>query len=261
MTANTDTKIRDKLMKEKMLELKKTIEMIKQNTWGKIGKNTIPEAMVSNREKKIKEESIQRMEISDTRPTNKFTNEKPCKFCNAPNWNPTHKYLALGKLCNNCGKKGHSARVCRQRENNKRKIRNVTEEESGNWRRIRRSRDEYTQNRRINRITDRNKYLTTIVKVNGIEKEFKVDPGSPISIMPVDENIMKRTEIQKVKHRYQDVNKNEVKFWGKIPADIEYENNKQKMHILITERNDITPLLGMDWMKQFKLTIGNIRVR
>ena len=40
---------------------------------------------------------------------------------------------------------------------------------------------------------------------------------------------MKRTKIQKVKHRYRDVNKNEVNFRGKnTPADIEYENNKQK---------------------------------
>ena len=43
---------------------------------------------------------------------------------------------------------------------------------------------------------------------------------------------------------------------GKIPVNIEYENNKQKMETLITERTDITPLLGMDWMKTFKLTIG-----
>ena len=69
---------------------------------------------------------------------------------------------------------------------------------------------------------------------------------------------MKESEIQKVRHRYQDVNKNEVKFREKIPVDIEYENNKQK--ILITERNDITPLLGMDWLKKFKLTIGNIQL-
>ena len=47
--------------------------------------------------------------------------------------------------------------------------------------------------------------------------------------MPVDEEIMKQTEIQKTKQPYQDVNKNEVKFRGKIPANIEYENNKQKM--------------------------------
>ena len=40
---------------------------------------------------------------------------------------------------------------------------------------------------RINRITDRNKCLTAVVKVNGIEKEFIVDTGSPISIMPKDE--------------------------------------------------------------------------
>ena len=79
--------------------------------------------------------------------------------------------------------------------------------------------------------------------------------------MPVDENIMKRTEIQEVKHRYQDVNKNELKFRGKIPADIEYENNKQKFEFLIPERNDITLLLGMDWMKKFKLTIGSIRIQ
>ena len=47
------------------------------------------------------------------------------------------------------------------------------------------------------------------MKVNGIEKEFIVDTGSPISIMPADESILKKTEMQKIKHRYQDVNKNE----------------------------------------------------
>ena len=32
------------------------------------------------------------------------------------------------------------------------------------------------------------------------------------------------------------------------------------MKILITEKTDITPLLGMDWMKKFKLTIGRIQL-
>ena len=32
------------------------------------------------------------------------------------------------------------------------------------------------------------------------------------------------------------------------------------MEILITERTDITPLLGMDWMKKFKLTIGRVQL-
>ena len=79
--------------------------------------------------------------------------------------------------------------------------------------------------------------------------------------MPADEKVIKQTEIQKVKQWYQDVNKNEVKFRGKIPANIEYANNKQKMQILITGRIDITPLLEMNWMKKFNLTIGNIRLQ
>ena len=52
MTAIRETKLRDKLMKEKKLELKKTIEMIKQNTYGRKNcKNTIPEALITSREK------------------------------------------------------------------------------------------------------------------------------------------------------------------------------------------------------------------
>ena len=78
--------------------------------------------------------------------------------------------------------------------------------------------------------------------------------------MPPDEAIQELTGIQKVTNRYQEVNKNEVKFRGKIPVNVEYENNKQKMDILITERTDMTPLLGMDWLKKFKPTIGKIQL-
>ena len=48
MTTLTDTKLRDKLMKEKKLELKKTIEMIKQNTYERKYRKKIPEALITN---------------------------------------------------------------------------------------------------------------------------------------------------------------------------------------------------------------------
>ena len=70
------------------------------------------------------------METFGTRPRNRTTNEKPCKFCNAPNWDCSHKCPALDKLSNNCGRKGLYAQACRQKENNKRRIRNVTEEDT-----------------------------------------------------------------------------------------------------------------------------------
>ena len=90
----------------------------------------------------------------------------------------------------------------------KRKVRNVTEDESEATGESDQSETSIHRLERMNRIADRKKSLATIVIVNGIEKEFIVDTASPISIMPVGEYMMKRTEIQKVKHRYQDVNKN-----------------------------------------------------
>ena len=78
--------------------------------------------------------------------------------------------------------------------------------------------------------------------------------------MPFDEGIVKQTEIQIITNRYQNVTKNEVELRRKIPVSIEYENNNQKIVILITESTDITPLLVMDWMKRFRLTIGRIQM-
>ena len=54
ITDKTDKKLRDKIKKEKTLELKKVIELIKQNTYEKKNKkNTIPEALISTKEKEI----------------------------------------------------------------------------------------------------------------------------------------------------------------------------------------------------------------
>ena len=125
MTAITDTKLRDKLTDVKKLELKKTMEMIKENKYENNRKNIIPEALITNRGKEIKE-PIQKMKRFGTRPKNRTTNEKPCKFCNAPNWNLSYNCPALDEICNKCERKRHFARACRQKEYNKRRRRNVT---------------------------------------------------------------------------------------------------------------------------------------
>ena len=58
--------------------------------------------------------------------------------------------------------------------------------------------------------------------------------------------ILKSTGLQKITNKYQDVNRTKVTFREKLPVNLEDENNKQNMEILLTERTDITPLLGMD---------------
>ena len=172
-----------------------------------------------------------------------------------------HKCPATETNCNKCGKKGHYAKVCRQKYTNNRTVKQHTEEEIEERNQTSSESDESIHHiKEIKKIEEKNKHYTATVKINGIKKEFIIDTGSPITKMPPDEKILKIAELQKITNRYQDVNKNEVKFRGKIPVNLEYENNKQKMEILITERTDITPLLGMDWIKQFKLTIGRIQL-
>ena len=86
MTAITDKTLRDKIMKEKTLEVKKITELIKQNTYEKKNKkNTKPEALVSMKEKHIiKEEPEQRMERFGAKPKNKNFGNRPCRYCSAP---------------------------------------------------------------------------------------------------------------------------------------------------------------------------------
>ena len=172
-----------------------------------------------------------------------------------------HKCPALDANCNKCGKKGHYAKACRQKTNNNRTVKRLTEDEPNE---LDRSSSESEESihliKEMKKIDETNKHFTTMLKINGVTEEFIIDIGSPISLMPPDEKTIKSTEIQKIINRYQDVNKNEVKFRGKIPVNVEYENNKQKMETLITERTDMTPLLGMDWMKKFKLTISKIQL-
>ena len=106
MTAITDKKLRHKIMKEKTLEMKKTIELIKQNTSEKKNKkNTIPEALISTKEKHIiKDEPIQRRERYGAKLENKKFGNRPCRYCKAPNLTPLHKCLATEVNCNKCGK-------------------------------------------------------------------------------------------------------------------------------------------------------------
>ena len=201
MTAITDKKLRDKMVKEKLLEQKKTIELLKQNTYEKKNKkNTIPEALISAKERHtIKEEPIQRMEKFGTRPKNRITGNRPCRFCGAPNLTPLHKCPALETNCNKCGRRGHYAKVCWQKYANKRTVKQLTEEENDDRdETLSESEESIHHIREIKKIEEKNKHYTATVKINGKKKKFIIDTGSPITIMPPDETILELTGIQKI---------------------------------------------------------------
>ena len=200
------------------------------------------------------------MERFGLKTKNKIYGNPPCRYCNAPNGTPLHKCPAIEVDCNKCGKKDTTQKHAGQKFNNNRTVERLTEEETTERNE---SSDESNESIRhikeIKKIEEKNKHYTAPIKINGVRKEFITDTGSPITIMLIDKRVVKPTEILKVTNRYQYVNKNELNFREKIPVNVEYENNKQEMEILITERTNITPLLVMDWMKIFKFTIGKIQ--
>ena len=74
----------------------KKIELLEQNTYEKKNKkNTIPEALLSTKEKHKKEEPIQQMEKFGVRPKTWATVNRPCSFCGAPIWTQLHKCPAI----------------------------------------------------------------------------------------------------------------------------------------------------------------------
>ena len=70
----------------------------------------------------------------------------------------------------------------------------------------------------IKKIEEKIKHYTATVKIKGIKKQFIIDIGSPIKLMPPDEEILKSIGKPEVLNKYQDVNHNEEKFRGKLPG-------------------------------------------
>ena len=77
--------------------------------------------------------------------------------------------------------------------------------------------------------------------------------------MPNNPQLYDQKDIKPLKERYQDVNKNKKKFLGKKWTDIEYSGKLTKLPILITQRSDITPLLGLKWLEQLQITTNKIQ--
>ena len=61
-----------------------------------------------------------------------------------------------------------------------------------------------------------------------------------------------------MKERHQHVNKNEIKFPGKILGNVEDNDIRFKQPLIITKRDDTTPILEVNWVKRLPVTINKL---
>ena len=103
---------------------------------------------------------------------------------------------ALEPNCNNCGKKdttqGHADKdktITNQLENSE----EVIEPNES----LRESNESIHNIEEIKNIEEKQKHYTAKIKRNGIQEDFIINTGSPVTIMPFDDRIVDQTEIQK----------------------------------------------------------------
>ena len=153
---------------------------------------------------------------------------------------------------------GYFARVCRSKQNNNQRRINYLEDASSEEEEESEP-EEIRQIPQMNKILpDNNDHYGVEMIINGEKQKFIIDTGSPVTIMPYNQKIHNTKEIKPMKERYRDVNKNEIKFMGKTWVTTEYNGITTKLPMFITTRNDITPLLGVNWLKQLPITINKI---
>ena len=157
------------------------------------------DALISNGGRGIKEP------INKTRHTGKYgtrpkeiPKERNFRYCDAANWNPGHKCTARESICHKCNKKRHFAKACKFEHRNRQEIDEITEPEETEESDTDRSKNIITE---IKRVTDQRNHITMTLKTDGTVKQITVDTGLPVTIIPLDEEIMKDKKDIKQKSR------------------------------------------------------------
>ena len=94
-------------------------------------------------------------------------------------------------------KKRHFAKVCKFENRKRHEIKKITERQEAEESDTDTSINIKTE---IKHLTDRRNHITMTLKIDGTEKEFIVDTGSPVTILPSDKQIMKDKKLLPVKN-------------------------------------------------------------
>ena len=97
-------------------------------------------------------------------------------------------------------------------------------------------------------------YFHVTLLVNNAPIKFIVDSGSPVTLK-AQRLFNEITKVEKLETNYKDVNNNTIEFVGSTEAMVRTNNTTLQLPILFTKAN-ITPLMGLDWMKRLEISLN-----
>ena len=109
-------------------------------------------------------------------------------------------------------------------------------------------------------VTDRKNHINMTIKFDGTEKisshrRYHITGHNKPSRWKKSKEDNKFSPLSR---NYWDVSSNEVKFAGKLTVEAQSWGFRKNITKLITKRENIKLLLGMDWLRQVIWTIWNI---
>ena len=170
-----------------------------------------------------------------------------CGQCGALNWTRQHICPAKSVECRNCKKRGHYEKMCRIPRRIQYLEKTTSSAEEDNW--------DYDKIQKINNNKKKGEYIYVTLLVNNVPIKFIIDSGSPVTLIP-QSLFNDITRVEKMNTDYKDVNDNKIEFVGQTNATVKTNKTTLQLPLLITRAN-ITPLMGLDWMKRLETTINS----
>ena len=152
-------------------------------------------------------------------------------------------------LCHFCKKKGHLAKMCRQKAKSmKEQAKFVTESDTP-------ASGEYSALFQVT--SGRNKPYRITIDVNGKPLLMEIDTGASVSVVGEGtfNNIREgksTVELQKASTQLQTYTREEISVLGSVMVPVEHNGQSLTLPLIVTAGNG-TPLLGRDWLSALQL--------
>ena len=114
---------------------------------------------------------------------------------------------------------------------------------------------DYDKIQKINNNEKKNDYFYVTILVNNAPIKFIIDSGSPVTLIP-QRLFNEITKVVKMNNDYKDLNDNKVDFIEQTNATVKTNTTTLQLPLLNTKAN-ITPLMGLHWMKRLKIPINS----